>query len=162
MAGSPQQTCATYLDEVKAKAMSANATGRRAAAPIVSVVIPVFRSEDCLEPLIYAIHKVYPPGEGILEVILVNDCSPDGSWEVIERLCQIYPHIIGIDLRRNFGQNNAILVGLRHARVRYLAIMDDDLQHSPDDLPALFAALDDGADVAYAAFGVKHQKLWKN
>jgi undecaprenyl-phosphate 4-deoxy-4-formamido-L-arabinose transferase len=69
---------------------------------------------------------------------------------------------MGVDLRRNFGQDNAILTGLRFARGRYVAIMDDDLQHDPADLPALLAKAEDGADVVYADFRVKRQPLWKN
>ena len=127
----------------------------------LSIVIPVYRSAECLEPLLEAIHQVYPPHEEP-EVILVNDCSPDESWQVIERLCATYPHVIGIDLHRNCGQDKAILEGLRHTRGAYIAIMDDDLQHHPHNLPRLFAPLQGGADVVYALFRVKRQKLWKN
>ena len=67
-----------------------------------------------------------------------------------------------MDLRRNFGQDNAILTGLRFARGRAIAIMDDDLQHHPADLPALLAKLDEGLDVVYADFRIKHQAAWKN
>jgi undecaprenyl-phosphate 4-deoxy-4-formamido-L-arabinose transferase len=81
---------------------------------------------------------------------------------VIRRLCRSHSHIVGIDLRRNFGQNNAILEGLRYARGRYVAIMDDDLQHHPRDLPKLIARLDEGPDVVYGQFQIKHQKVWKN
>ena len=67
-----------------------------------------------------------------------------------------------MDLRRNFGQDNAILTGLRVARGRAIAIMDDDLQHDPADLPALLAKLDEGPDVVYADFRIKQQAAWKN
>jgi undecaprenyl-phosphate 4-deoxy-4-formamido-L-arabinose transferase len=69
---------------------------------------------------------------------------------------------VGVDLRRNYGQDNAILTGLRFARGRYIAIVDDDLQHDPADLPALLARAEEGADVVYADFRVKRQKFWKN
>jgi undecaprenyl-phosphate 4-deoxy-4-formamido-L-arabinose transferase len=96
------------------------------------------------------------------ELILVNDFSPDKSWTVIESLCEIDPSVIGIDLRRNFGQDNAIMTGLRRARGKYIAIMDDDLQHHPKYLPALLAEIETWPDVVYADFGAKKQKLWKN
>src|SRR5262249_21147915 len=86
---------------------------------------------------------------------------PDGSWAVVEDLCRSCPRVVGIDLRRNYGQDNAILTGLRFARGQVVAIMDDDLQHNPADLPALMARLDDGADVVYAAFRVHRQRAWK-
>ena len=69
---------------------------------------------------------------------------------------------MGVDFRRNFGQDNAIFVGLRLARGAYVAIMDDDLQHDPRDLPVLLEKIQEGADVVYADFRVKHHKLWKN
>ena len=96
------------------------------------------------------------------EVILVNDFSPDRSWQVIESLCCKYPFVVGVDLRRNFGQDNAILTGLRISRGKYVAIMDDDLQHDPKYLPALMNRTEEGVDVTYADFGRKQQKLWKN
>jgi undecaprenyl-phosphate 4-deoxy-4-formamido-L-arabinose transferase len=131
------------------------------ALPEVSIVIPVFRSEECLETLVCAIDEALTAAGLRFEVILVNDDSPDGSWRVIERLCLAHASVVGVDLRRNFGQDNAILVGLRLARGRYVAIMDDDLQHHPRDLPLLFAGLDRGADVVYAAFAVRHHAPWK-
>jgi undecaprenyl-phosphate 4-deoxy-4-formamido-L-arabinose transferase len=128
----------------------------------LSVVIPVYRSEKCLTELMHAITQALAPYDWDYEVILVNDFSPDRSWQVIESLCHKYPCVVGVDLRRNFGQDNAILTGLRLSRGRYVAIMDDDLQHDPRYLPALMNKTEEGVDVAFADFGRKHQKLWKN
>src|SRR4051794_8609890 len=114
-----------------------------AARPHVSIVVPVYRSEGCLEPLVSAIDATLG-GAGLdYEVILVNDGSPDRSWDRIESLCRRNPHVVGIDLRRNFGQDNAIITGLRVVRGRAVAIMDDDLQHDPRDLPTLLARLEE-------------------
>ena len=126
----------------------------------LSVVVPVYRSELCLEALVKAIAAAL--SDRTYEVVLVNDYSPDGSWQVIESICESNPNVIGVDLRRNFGQDNAILTGLRIARGKYIAIMDDDLQHDPADLPALVNEIERGADVVYGDFRTKHQKLWKN
>src|SRR3954447_10571988 len=118
--------------------------------PDVSVVVPVYRSEACLEPLVSAIDATLGEAHLDYEVILVNDGSPDRSWSVVESLCRANPQVVGIDLRRNFGQDNAIMTGMRAARGRAIAIMDDDLQHDPRDLPTLLARLDeDEADVVY-------------
>jgi undecaprenyl-phosphate 4-deoxy-4-formamido-L-arabinose transferase len=141
----------------------ANGRGEAPRRPELSIVVPVYRSEDCLRELIAAIAAALAPTGRTYEVVLVNDCSPDGSWGVIASLCRDYPNVVGVDLRRNFGQDNAILTGLRLARGDYVAIMDDDLQHDPRHLPALLKQLEqEEADVIYARFAIKHHALWKN
>lgn len=96
------------------------------------------------------------------ELLLVNDGSPDGSWSVIQQLAARYSTVVGFNHRRNFGQDNAILTGMRNANGRAIIIMDDDLQHSPDDIPRLYAEMNrSGADVVYAHFKEKKQKAWK-
>jgi undecaprenyl-phosphate 4-deoxy-4-formamido-L-arabinose transferase len=92
----------------------------------------------------------------------VNDYSPDHSWTVIEQLCRSHANVVGVDLRRNFGQDNAILTGIRITRGQYIAVMDDDLQHDPKDIPSLVAGLEAGFDVVYAQFRKKRQRVWKN
>lgn len=137
-------------------------SGDHAHQPDLSIVVPVYRSEECLEALIEAVGEALNPTNRGYEVVLVNDCSPDNSWGIIEAICRSNPRVVGVDLRRNFGQDNAIITGLRLSRGKYAAIMDDDLQHHPRDLPALLDKIQEGADVVYADFGVKQQKLWKN
>lgn len=127
----------------------------------LSVVIPVYRSADCLAALIAAINGALTPGGSRYEVVLVNDCSPDQSWKVIEDLCQRYGNVVGIDLCRNFGQDNALLTGIRVARGKQVAVMDDDLQHDPKDLPRLLNALEPEFDVVYGDFRKKCHKMWK-
>lgn len=128
-----------------------------------SIVVPAYRSEGCLEALADAIDTTLGPLGWRYEVVLVNDGSPDRTWDVIESLCRTRKPYVGIDLRRNFGQDNAIMTGLRAARGRLIAIMDDDLQHDPADLPRLRERLLlDKADVVYAHFPKKHQHAWKN
>src|SRR5262245_27324915 len=130
--------------------------------PYLSIVVPVYGSEDCLEALVAAIDREMGSTGLTYEVILVNDGSPDRSWQVIETICDSNPNIIGVDLRRNFGQDNAILTGLGLANGTYIAIMDDGLQHHPRYLSMLVAEIEKGADVVYADFRTKRQSLWKN
>jgi polyisoprenyl-phosphate glycosyltransferase len=130
--------------------------------PYLSIVVPVYGSMDCLQALVAAIDEEMSPTDLRYETILINDCSPDRSWQVIEAICESNPGVIGVDLRRNFGQDNAILTGLRLAQGRYIAIMDDDLQHHPRHLPMLVAEIEKGADIVYADFRAKRQSLWKN
>ena len=140
----------------------------RGGPPDLSIVVPAYRSADCLGALAAAVAAALGPTGWAYELILVNDGSPDDTWPVIERLCGADRRIVGIDLRRNFGQDNAILTGLRAARGRLIAVMDDDLQHDPADLPALLARLeqpDAGGippDVVYADFRRMRQATWKN
>jgi polyisoprenyl-phosphate glycosyltransferase len=148
--------------------MNAAAPAPPPGTPELSIVVPSYRSADCLEALAAAVESSLRSILLTYELIIVNDGSPDGTWLVIERLCRTDPHVVGVDLRRNFGQDNAILTGLRMARGRYLAVMDDDLQHDPADLPALLGRLESPdengvpPDVVYADFRVKRQALWKN
>jgi len=128
----------------------------------VSVVIPVYKSEDCLDELARRLTHVLDESGRTYEVVLVNDCSPDKSWRKIEELCRIYPALTGINLRRNFGQDCALMAGLNHSSGELVVIMDDDLQHDPADISTLLAALEEGHDVCYARFDTKKQSLFKN
>ena len=130
--------------------------------PHVSVVVPVYRSEQCLPALIKAIESALMPLGWNFEVVLVNDYSPDHSWQTIESLCREYPFVIGVDLRRNFGQDNAILTGMRLSRGNFVVVMDDDLQHDPKDIPKMILRAEEGVDVVFADFTKKRQHLWKN
>ena len=129
--------------------------------PILSIIVPVYRSETSLEPLVKAINAALTPASIRYEVVLVNDASPDACWQVISRLCEQNPQIVGINMRRNFGQDNAIMTGLRIAKGEYMAIMDDDLQHDPGDLPALLKKAQEGYDAVYAQFNTLNQAWWK-
>jgi len=127
----------------------------------LSIVVPVYRSEACLPALIAAITAELEPTGWDYETILVNDFSPDRSWQVMEKLCRQNRRVVAVDLRRNFGQDNAILTGMRLARGAYIVIMDDDLQHHPKYIRLMLDKAEKGADVVYADFDSQHQKLWK-
>jgi glycosyltransferase involved in cell wall biosynthesis len=115
----------------------------------LSVVVPVHRSEAILPELVSRLSEVLPGLATSYELVLVNDCSPDGSWEVISRFAEQYPWIRGINLMRNYGQHNALLCGIRAAQYQVIVTMDDDLQHPPEEIPKLLAVLDQGYDVVY-------------
>lgn len=129
----------------------------------LSIVIPVYRSEKILPALVEQIDDALKTAAQIrdYEVILVNDGSPDGSWQVIEKLCGRYRQVKGIDLRKNTGQHNAIMAGLNHATGRVVVMMDDDLQHSPKNIRDLHAKINEGYDVCYAKFKERRHSLWK-
>jgi polyisoprenyl-phosphate glycosyltransferase len=95
------------------------------------------------------------------EVIFVCDCSPDHSWHAIETLSAQYPWVRGIALRMNAGQHNALMAGFAQARGAIVMTMDDDLQHSPSDIPTLLDELARGRDVVYARFKKRKHASWK-
>jgi len=128
--------------------------------PTLSVVIPVYNSEDNLIPLHAALTEALAPFA--YEVVLVDDRSRDASWHRIETLAANDSRVVGVRLRRNYGQDSAIMAGLHHARGEYVVIMDDDLQHHPRDIPALYAEIAKGYDVCFADFPRKLQTGIKN
>lgn len=115
----------------------------------LSVVIPVYRSEFILPELVQRLETVLSKITPDYEVVLVDDSSPDRSWDVICRLAQQYPWIRAVSLMRNYGQHNALLCGIRAACYGVIVTMDDDLQHPPEEIPKLLAALDKRYDVVY-------------
>ena len=129
----------------------------------LSVVIPVYNSARIVPELAHRIATAMDASRDIreYEVILVNDASSDASWQAIEQACELNPHFRGLNLRRNAGQHNAIMAGLRHANGHVIVVMDDDLQHAPEDIGKLYATIRDGSDVCYAAFNQPRQVLWK-
>jgi len=115
----------------------------------ISVIVPVYKSERILRALIARLSPVLESLQVRYELILVNDGSPDNSWSVITQLSRQYPWIVGIDLLKNSGQENALLCGLRAARYDVSVMMDDDLQNPPEEIPRLLAKLEEGFDVVY-------------
>jgi glycosyltransferase involved in cell wall biosynthesis len=128
----------------------------------VSVVIPVYRSEATLRELVRRLEAVLNAIADDFELILVNDCSPDRSWEVICELAQQDARIHAINLMRNYGQHNALLCGIRAATGGVIVTIDDDLQHPPEEIPKLLAELDRGFDVVYGTPEREEHSLFRN
>lgn len=98
---------------------------------------------------------------GSFEVILVNDNSPDNSWKLLVKLANDYSWLKVLNLRKNVGQHNALMAGLKFSSGERVVLMDDDLQHSPSDISKLMDGLVDGVDVCYARFSNKKHAWWK-
>ena len=129
--------------EVRAEDLSA-----QACRPVaISVIVPAYRSAATLPKLAERLTHTLSSLVDHHEVIFVCDGSPDETWAVIEELAARYPCLRGIHLQRNFGQHNALLCGVRSARGELIALMDDDLQDRPEELPKLIERLNDGFDV---------------
>jgi undecaprenyl-phosphate 4-deoxy-4-formamido-L-arabinose transferase len=115
----------------------------------ISVVVPVYNSEASLPMLVKRIQPALAALETPFELILVNDSSSDGSWSRIRELAARHHWIRGLNLSRNYGQHNALLCGIRHARFDTTVTMDDDLQNPPEEIVRLLAKLEEGFDVVY-------------
>jgi glycosyltransferase involved in cell wall biosynthesis len=115
----------------------------------ISVVVPVYNSSGSLPLLVSQLETALPKCSSDFELILVNDSSPDNSWDVMRELAQRYPWVHPIDLMRNYGQHNALLCGIRAANNDLIVTMDDDLQHPPEEIPKLVTGLTDRYDVVY-------------
>ncbi len=108
---------------------------------LYSVIIPVYNSSKSLPELVSRIEsQLRKKKRAAFEILMVDDASPDASsWETIKMLAARYPFLKGYRLLRNEGKNGALICGMDHAKGEYLILMDDDLQHRPEDFPALIA-----------------------
>jgi glycosyltransferase involved in cell wall biosynthesis len=117
----------------------------------VSIVVPIYKGEIFIEPLVAELVRTLPTFTKKYEIILVNDGSPDNSWQLIQRLTREHKWVRGIRMMRNYGQHNATLCGVREACYEVVVTMDQDLQHPPQEIPLLLAKLEEGYDVVYGA-----------
>jgi len=125
----------------------------------VSVVVPVYNSEQTLDALVTRVEAAL--GARGFEVILVDDGSRDGSWRTIEQIATAHPRVRGMSLWRNYGQHNALLVGIRAARHPFVVTLDDDLQNPPEEIAKLLARLEAGADVVYGTPAARRDSIWR-
>lgn len=122
----------------------------RASQQTLSVVVPVYRCDECLRALqarlLPALESIAPD----YEVIYVDDRSPDDAWTTLKQLAEDDPHVRAVRLSRNFGQQAAITAGLAHSRGRFTVVMDCDLQDPPEVIPELYAKAVEGYDIVLA------------
>lgn len=117
----------------------------------VSVIVPVFNSAASLDELCERIAATMDSTSTVAawELILVNDGSPDASWERVVALSGERSEIRGIDLTQNWGQHRALLAGVHAARNEVIVTLDDDLQNPPEEIPKLLDALGPEAELVY-------------
>jgi len=131
--------------------------------PKFSFVIPCYRSENTITTVVEEIKSEMAakrPGDSY-EIVLVNDCSPDGVWNVIEKLAETENNVIGINLAKNFGQHSALLAGYGQCSGEYVVSLDDDGQAPLDSLNDLISKLEEGYDVVYAYYHEIKQNLFR-
>jgi len=117
--------------------------------PTLSVVIPVYRAESCLQELYDRLVATLESESPDFEILFVEDCGADKSWELIKGFAAIDARIRGLHMSRNYGQHSALLCGIRAATKEVVITMDDDLQHPPEEIPKLLAALAEGCEMVY-------------
>ena len=113
----------------------------------ISVVIPVFQSEESLKELCHRLHSSLASISSNYEIILVNDASTDNSWWLIQEISTLDDRVRGVNLSRNFGQHYAITAGLDQVRGEWTVVMDCDLQDVPEEIPKLYKKAMKGYDV---------------
>jgi dolichol-phosphate mannosyltransferase len=118
--------------------------------PHLSIVSPVYNAEKIIPALVERIESSIQKITADYEIIFVEDCGPDNSWEVIENIAKTNPKIIGIKLSRNFGQHYAITAGLDQAKGDWVVVMDCDLQDQPEEIEKLYKKAQEGFDIVLA------------
>jgi len=116
----------------------------------ISIVTPVYKAEKIVPELVRQLHENLSKISDNYEIILVNDSSPDNSWEAIISECSKDKRVKGLNLSRNFGQHYAITAGLNYAKGEWVVVMDCDLQDRPDEIPNLYNKTKEGYDSVFA------------
>lgn len=129
--------------------------------PHISIVSPVYRGEKMVAELVHRNVESVSTITDDYEIILVNDASPDNSWEEIVKQCVANPKVKGINLSRNFGQHYAITAGLHYAKGDWVVVMDCDLQDKPEEIPNLYKKAMEGFDIVYARRVVRKDDFFK-
>lgn len=115
---------------------------------MLSIVIPIHNEEHSILPLYDRLTAVLEQLQRPYEILFVDDASTDRSFELLANLVETDGHLKVIRLRRNFGQTAALSAGFHEAKGDVIIAMDGDLQHAPEDIPALLRKIDEGYDIA--------------
>lgn len=116
----------------------------------ISVIIPVYNAQTCLEKTVEQITFVLSSMQVSYEIILIDDASSDGSWNIIKQLKSSGDHFKGVRFNRNYGQHNALLCGINFASGAYIVTIDDDLEQDPKDIEVLYNQIkDQNLDLVY-------------
>ncbi|MDO8927310.1 MAG: glycosyltransferase family 2 protein [Sideroxyarcus sp.] len=129
--------------------------------PLISIVVPVYKAENCLDELYSRLKLALETISPDFEIVLVEDCGGDGSWQVIERLAKQDSRVKGIQFSRNFGQHYGITAGLDYCDGDWVVVMDCDLQDRPEEIPRLYAKAQEGFDIVLARRGQRQDPLLK-
>jgi dolichol-phosphate mannosyltransferase len=128
--------------------------------PELSVVVPCYNEEDCLDELHRRLSEVCAATVERWEIVLVDDGSRDRTWSILERLARDDPHLVAVKLSRNHGHQLALTAGLSVARGDRVLIIDADLQDPPEALMEMMRIMDGGADVVYGQREHREGESW--
>lgn len=131
-------------------------------APNISIVSPVYGAENIVEELVNRIEEEVSKVSDSYEIILVEDASPDRSWEVIQKVCSGNERVKGVKLSKNFGQHNAIRSGIDLATGDVCIVMDCDLQDNPIYIKDLVSKWQEGNDIVYTVKQRRRHSVFKN
>ncbi|WP_262922149.1 glycosyltransferase family 2 protein [Aquimarina acroporae] len=127
----------------------------------ISIVSPVYMAENLVHELVNRLNSTLTSVCDNYEIILVEDGSPDRSWEAIDEICNNNKNVKGIKLSRNFGQHYAITAGLANARGNWIIVMDCDLQDRPEEIPKLYKKVLEGYEIVYAQREQRQDNIFK-
>ncbi len=130
---------------------------------LISFIIPCYRSENTITHVVdEIINTMNKSGHEQIEILLINDCSPDHTFDVIRKLCLHDQRIKGINLARNFGQHAALMAGMRYSKGDVVVCLDDDGQTPADEVWKLLDKIEQGTDVVYAKYDHKRHSMLRN
>ncbi len=130
---------------------------------LISFVIPCYRSERTIGGVVDEINAAMQSmPQYRYEIILVNDASPDNTFEVIQKLCKQQKNICGVNLAKNFGQHAALMAGFHYVRGDIAVCLDDDGQTPANEVGKLLHEIEEGSDVVYARYGQKQHSVFRN
>ena len=127
----------------------------------ISIVTPVYRAEGCLEELYRRLVAALSGITQDFEIVMVEDCGGDHSWEIIRDLARRDPRVKGLQFSRNFGQHYGITAGLDHCDGDWVVVMDCDLQDRPEEIPRLYARAREGYEIVIGHRGKRNDPLRK-
>jgi glycosyltransferase involved in cell wall biosynthesis len=130
--------------------------------PLISVISPVYGAEKIVDELVRQLVEHVQQVTTEYEIILVDDCGPDQSWDKIKNNCELNSKVKGIKLSRNFGQHFAITAGIEASKGDYIVVIDCDLQDDPKYIPEMYSKIKEGFDIVYTLKKKRKHSYFKN
>lgn len=131
-------------------------------SPYFSIIVPVYKSGTILYELYEQIRETIDRMGKSFELILVEDCGGDNSWEIIEKLSKRDNRVVGIKFTKNYGQHAALICGIAESKGEWIVTLDDDLEQRPIDIILLHEEILKGYDLVYGTYNERTHAKWRN